>query len=93
MPRCGRAERHSSCDDRSHGPRGNAAPGAPRHSGKVTRSVTGCISTQSAGTIKGLSLPHASFAPTGTTTLGFLNTSTLPAITNTTPINAGAVHW
>lgn len=36
---------------------------------------------------------HASFAPTGTTTFGFLNTSTFPAITNTRPISAGAVHW
>jgi len=36
---------------------------------------------------------HASFAPTGTTALGFLNTSTLPTITSTSPINAGRVHW
>ena len=44
--------------DRSHAPRGNAAPDAPRpaddvHSGRgeVTRSVTGCLPTQSGGTI------------------------------------------
>ena len=56
--------------DRSHGPRGNAAPGAPRQPAS-----------------------QASFAPTGVTTLDFLNTSTFPAITSMSPINAGAVHW
>jgi len=37
--------------------------------------------------------PQASFAVTGTTAFGFLNTSTFPTITNTRPINAGTVHW
>ncbi|SDH78848.1 hypothetical protein SAMN05216605_108141 [Pseudomonas abietaniphila] len=36
---------------------------------------------------------QASFAATGATTFGFLNTSTFPTITNTSPINAGTVHW
>ena len=35
---------------------------------------------------------QANFAPPGTATLGFLNTNTFPAITSTSPINAGAVH-
>ncbi|TBN49834.1 hypothetical protein EYC95_04195 [Pseudomonas sp. BGI-2] len=35
-------------DDCSHAPRGNASRDAPR---PVTRSVTGCIPTQSVGTI------------------------------------------
>ena len=86
----------------------------PRHLSRVTRSVTGCIPTQSAGTINPLKpvydrshgprgnaslgaprqpASYANFAPTGATTLGFLNTSTFPAITNTSPISAGAVHW
>ncbi|PRW94836.1 hypothetical protein C7A10_04200 [Pseudomonas fluorescens] len=38
--------------DRSHAPRGNAAPDAPRPAPEVvTRSVTGCIPTLSVGTI------------------------------------------
>ncbi|MBA1256670.1 AraC family transcriptional regulator, partial [Pseudomonas carnis] len=38
--------------DRSYAPRGNAAPDAPRPAPEVvTRSVTGCIPTQSVGTI------------------------------------------
>ncbi|MBN2992721.1 hypothetical protein JWR97_16910, partial [Pseudomonas cedrina subsp. fulgida] len=39
--------------DRSHAPRGNAAWDAPRSFTRawVTRSVTGCITTQSVGTI------------------------------------------
>lgn len=36
---------------------------------------------------------QASFAATGATAFGFLNTSTFPTITNTRPINAGTVHW
>ena len=46
-------------DDRSHAPRGNAASDALRPTGDarlksravVTRSVTGCVPTQSVGTI------------------------------------------
>ena len=85
--------------DCSRGPCENAAPGALRHLKRMTRSVTGCIPTRSEGTISvapgAFHQPssQASFAFTGTTTLGFLNTNTFPAITSTSPINAGAVHW
>ncbi|PAM80925.1 hypothetical protein CES87_28225 [Pseudomonas sp. ERMR1:02] len=42
--------------DRSRAPRGNASRDAPR---PVTRSVTGCIPTQSVGTIKRRILRYA----------------------------------
>lgn len=95
-------------------PVGMALPALGAISAGMTRSVTGCIPTQSAGTINALRpvrahshgprgngapgaprqpASQASFAPTGVTTLGFLNTSTFPAITSMSPINAGAVHW
>jgi len=74
-------------NDRSHGPRGNAAPDVPR---PMTQNVMGCMPTQSVGMI---TFFQASLPATGTTALGFLNTSTLPTITNTSPTSAGAVHW
>ncbi len=45
-----------------HAPRGNAARDAPRSaSGRVTQSVTGCITTQSVGTIMSQGLVYRSF--------------------------------
>ncbi|AUO48972.1 hypothetical protein C1C98_27760 [Pseudomonas ogarae] len=45
-----------------HAPRGNAARDAPRSaSGRVTQSVTGCITTQSVGTIRSQGLVYRSF--------------------------------
>ncbi|MBR7214222.1 hypothetical protein E1K68_15820 [Pseudomonas sp. B2021] len=54
--------------DRSHAPRGTAAPDAPRPAPEVvTRSVTGCIPTQSVGTI-GFQI-SGSVAPPSTTSV------------------------